>query len=187
MIEQELREKIVNTITNLNNICRKGCVCKDCKYENYDNCTEYAIADALIANKFGRIINFAEYVGSKIAGHSNYHGDSILCALYCAAEGKEIHNVKPLDITEYGYNVLVKERDEYKRHAEVAEKALDKATELAYTYRTQDDTLSCSSCPFDSIFDRCKERGLYEDCSKRWKEELLQQAEKELAEDKKDD
>ena len=64
-----------------------------------------------------------------------------------------------------------------------AERALDKATELAYTYRTQDDTLSCSSCPFDSIFDRCKERGLYENCSKRWKEELLQQSEKELQEE----
>ena len=71
--------------------------------------------------------------------------------------------------------------------AEVAERALDKATELAYTYRTQDDTLSCSSCPFDSIFDRCKERGLYENCSKRWKEELLQQSEKELQEEKKSD
>ena len=73
---------------------------------------------------------------------------------------------------------------EQKYWREVAERALDKATELAYTYRTQDDTLSCSSCPFDSIFDRCKERGLYEDCSKRWKEELLQQAEKELQEEK---
>lgn len=71
---------------------------------------------------------------------------------------------------------------EWKHRALVAERALDKATELAYTYRTQDDTLSCSSCPFfDSIFDRCKEQGLYEDCSKRWKEELLRQAEKELA------
>ena len=74
-----------------------------------------------------------------------------------------------------------------KHRAARAERALDKATELAYTYRTQDDTLSCSSCPFDSIFDRCKERGLYEDCSKRWKEELLQQAEKELAEEMKDE
>lgn len=72
---------------------------------------------------------------------------------------------------------------EYKHRAEVAERALDKATELAYTYRTQDDTLSCSSCPFDSIFDRCNERGLYENCSKRWKEELLQQSEKELQEE----
>ena len=75
---------------------------------------------------------------------------------------------------------------EAEHRAQVAERALDKATELAYTYRTQDDTLSCSSCPFDSIFDRCKERGLYEDCSKRWKEELLQQAEKELAEERKE-
>lgn len=83
---------------------------------------------------------------------------------------------------------IVKEREEYKHRAEVAERALDKATELAYTYRTENDTLSCSSCSFfDSIFDRCKERGLYEDCSKRWKEELLQQAEKELAEEKKSD
>ena len=76
---------------------------------------------------------------------------------------------------------------EAEHRAEVAERALDKATELAYTYRTQDETFSCSSCPFDSIFDRCKERGLYEDCSKRWKEELLQQAEKELQEERKDE
>ena len=77
-------------------------------------------------------------------------------------------------------------KEDYKHRAEVAEKALDKATELAYTYCTQDDTFSCSSCPFNSIFDRCKERGLYEDCSKWWKEELLQQAEKELAEERKE-
>lgn len=132
MTEQELKEKIVNILTNLNNVCRKGSVCKYCKYENYDNCTEYAIADALIVAGIGDV-------------------------------------------------------SEWKHRAEVAERALDKATELAYTYRTQDDTLSCSSCPFDSIFDRCKERGLYEDCSKRWKEELLQQAEKELQEERKDE
>ena len=175
MTEQELREKIVDTLNATE-------ISVELKKEDI-----YKFADALIANKFGRIINFAEYVGSKIAGHSNYHGDSILCALYCAAEGKEIHTVKPLDITEYGYNVLVKERDESKHRALVAERTLDKATELAYTYRTQDDTFSCSSCPFfDSIFDRCKEQGLYEDCSKRWKEELLRQAEKERAEERKE-
>ena len=85
------------------------------------------------------------------------------------------------------YHALERRLAEAEHRAEVAERALDKATELAYEYRTQDDTLSYSSCPFDSIFDRCKERGLYEDCSKRWKEELLQQAEKELAEEGKDD
>ena len=110
MTEQELREKIVDTLNATE-------ISVELKKEDI-----YKFADALIASKFGRIINFAEYVGSKIAGHSNYHGDSILCALYCATEGKEIHTVKPLDITEYGYNVLVKERDEYKHRAEKAER-----------------------------------------------------------------
>lgn len=69
----------------------------------------------------------------------------------------------------------------------VLERALDKATELAYEYRNEQDTLSCSSCPmFDyGIFDSCKERGLYKECSKRWKEQLIHQAEKELQEGKK--
>lgn len=71
---------------------------------------------------------------------------------------------------------------EWKHRAKVAERALDKATELAYEYRIEADTLSCSSCPMLHIFDSCKERGLYKDCSKRWKEELLKQAEKELQE-----
>ena len=31
-----------------------------------------------------------------IAGHSNYHGDNILSALTCIAEGKEVQPVKPL-------------------------------------------------------------------------------------------
>ena len=73
---------------------------------------------------------------------------------------------------------------EYKHHAEVSEMALDKATELAYEYRIEADTLSCSSCPMFHIFDSCKERGLYKDCAKRWKEELLKQAEKELQEER---
>lgn len=102
--------------------------------------------------------------------------------------------VNVLEITnialQAGYDDAEKDRlywvNKYKEaeyRAEVAERALDKATELAYTYRTQDDTLSCSSCPFDGIFDKCKEHGLYKECSKRWKEELLHQAEKELAEE----
>ena len=35
-----------------------------------------------------RVIN-ADKLAKRIAGHSNYHGDSILAAIYCAAEGKE--------------------------------------------------------------------------------------------------
>lgn len=67
------------------------------------------------------------------------------------------------------------------------ERALDKAVELAYELRTEADTLSCSSCPMFHIFDSCKDRGLYEECPKRWKEELIRQAKKELAEEKKDE
>lgn len=68
---------------------------------------------------------------------------------------------------------------EWKYRVEFTEKALDMATELAYEYRTEADTLSCSSCPMFHIFDSCKERGLYRDCAKRWKEELLRQAKEE--------
>lgn len=49
MTEQELRDTIVKHIVRLNNVCKTNAVCKDCKYANYDRCTEYAIADALIA------------------------------------------------------------------------------------------------------------------------------------------
>lgn len=35
-----------------------------------------------------RMIN-ADKLAKRIAGHYNYHGDSILAAIYCAAEGKE--------------------------------------------------------------------------------------------------
>ena len=36
----------------------------------------------------------------KFAGHSDYHGDTILCKLICMAEGKEVGNAKPLDKSE---------------------------------------------------------------------------------------
>lgn len=35
-----------------------------------------------------------------IAGHSNYHGDNILAALTCIAEGKDVEPVKPLSASE---------------------------------------------------------------------------------------
>lgn len=36
---------------------------------------------------------------SKFAGHSNYHGDTILCKLICMAEGQEVGIAIPLDIS----------------------------------------------------------------------------------------
>ena len=44
-----------------------------------------------------RMIN-ADILAKRIAGHSNYHGDSILAAIYCAAEGKENNTpIKPIE------------------------------------------------------------------------------------------
>lgn len=40
----------------------------------------------------------ADKLASKIAGHSYYHGDRILSAIFCMAEGKEIGNVKPTNV-----------------------------------------------------------------------------------------
>ncbi len=40
----------------------------------------------------------SDKLGSKIEGHSYYHGDRILSAIYCMAEGKEVENVKPTNV-----------------------------------------------------------------------------------------
>ena len=34
---------------------------------------------------------------SKFAGHSDYHGDAILCKLICMSEGKEVGVARPID------------------------------------------------------------------------------------------
>lgn len=34
---------------------------------------------------------------SKFAGHSNYHGDAILCKLICMSEGQEVDTAIPLE------------------------------------------------------------------------------------------
>lgn len=46
-----------------------------------------------------RMIN-ADKLAKRIAGHSNYHGDSILAAIYCAVEGKENDTpIRPIENT----------------------------------------------------------------------------------------
>ena len=37
---------------------------------------------------------------SKFAGHSDYHGDTILCQLTCMAEGKETKSAIPIDMNQ---------------------------------------------------------------------------------------
>jgi len=44
----------------------------------------------------GRRVLFLDDVYKVIAGHSDYHGNNILTALTCIAEGKEVKPVKPL-------------------------------------------------------------------------------------------
>lgn len=80
------------------------------------------------------------------------------------------------------------ELKEAEHRAEVAERALDKAVKLFYEYRIESDVLSCSSCWIaEEAFKKCEAQGLYTGCPQRWKEEILIQAEKELAEEEKND
>lgn len=65
-------------------------------YSDYDK-TWLAYKNKEQAEMSNEIKRFAEYIGSKIAGHSNYHGDDILSAIYCASEGKNIEDIKPLE------------------------------------------------------------------------------------------
>lgn len=47
-----------------------------------------------------------------IAGHSNYHGNDILSALTCVAEGKEVKPIRPMDVVYAGvYEQVAWERD----------------------------------------------------------------------------
>lgn len=43
------------------------------------------------------VIHALDYLFSKFAGHSDYHGDKILSAIVCVKEGKEIKSVRPLE------------------------------------------------------------------------------------------
>lgn len=43
---------------------------------------------------------------SKFAGHSDYHGDTILCKLICMAEGKEVGIAKPQDMGEIKFKAI---------------------------------------------------------------------------------
>ena len=47
------------------------------------------------ANKNVKVVSLTD-IYRCIAGHSNYHGDDILSALTCIAEGKKVNPVSPL-------------------------------------------------------------------------------------------
>lgn len=62
-----------------------------------------AITDVLKAKskniKFPKVI-IADEIFRKFAGHSDYHGDTILSIINCMAEGKEVQSAQPLDTDE---------------------------------------------------------------------------------------
>ena len=59
-----------------------------------------------------RMIN-ADQLAKRIAGHSNYHGDSILAAIYCAAEGREnAAPIRPVETPLNNWVHRVRELDE---------------------------------------------------------------------------
>lgn len=61
---------------------------------------------------------------SKFAGHSNYHGDTILCKLICMAEGQEVGIAIPLDMSEMKANA-------YKEFAERIRECCDLNNDLS--------------------------------------------------------
>ena len=56
-----------------------------------------------------------EKAASKFAGHSDYHGDTILQVLYCMAEGKEVNDARPLNAkqTEVANDINVGSKSEW--------------------------------------------------------------------------
>ena len=73
---------------------------------------------------------------SKFAGHSDYHGDTILCQLKCMAEGKEIKSAKPIDINEI-------KSEEIKDFAERLKSKLDNLEFRTKTHRKTVPTKFC--------------------------------------------
>lgn len=91
--------------------CDKYEVCKRIDYElEYHNKSvneaeaELAPKCRLFKNKSDVMIElktFADELCSKFAGHSDYHGDTILSTIRCIAEGKKVGNARPLKYKKY--------------------------------------------------------------------------------------
>ena len=161
MTNEELKKKIVEIIINA--------IWKDAEagYDSTDKTEAVSIADALIAAGIGDVSELknhrvvAEY--SLIPGDGNsYVLPDIPLRITQLYSGEEVEKI-------------VKERDEYKHHAEVAERAL---------IICLIDNRHCCEC--DMI--ECK--GMDKDqkeCAMLDIDDYIQRAEKELAEERKDD
>ena len=58
---------------------------------------------------------------SKFEGHSDYHGDTILCKLICMSEGKEVDTATPLDMSETKAKAYKKFAERLKEGAQMAD------------------------------------------------------------------
>lgn len=62
---------------------------------------------------------------SKFAGHSDYHGDTILCKLICMSEGKEVGIAKPLDKSEIKSETIKEFAERLKEKAHIFESGFE--------------------------------------------------------------
>lgn len=140
MTEQETREKIFNIIREFN-----------VKKRRYSTHTEPSdddeLADALIAAGIGDV--------SELKKHRvQIMKDGSIKQLY---SGEEVEKI-------------VKEREEYKHRAQVAEKAFSNCIENFVKFQYEQKSIQLDNVFLDEVIKKC-----------------LQQAEKELAEERKDD
>lgn len=62
---------------------------------------------------------------TKFAGHSDYHGDTILCQLACMAEGKETKSAIPIDMNQIRTEAIIDYAERLKRYSFVDNLSLD--------------------------------------------------------------
>ena len=120
--------------------CSKNILCGQCPLKEKNNCINKLSAYALelISRQQAEIERLHDEVSktrrkalleasSKFAGHSDYHGDTILCKLICMAEGKEVEIAKPLDKSEIKSESV---KEVVKEHKEIMRLFLDDDNEF---------------------------------------------------------
>lgn len=129
-----------NEIIKALECCSKNILCGQCPLKEKNNCINKLSAYALelIGRQQAEIERLHDEVSktrrkalleasSKFAGHSDYHGDTILCKLICMAEGKEVEIAKPLDKSEIKSEAV---KEFVKEHKEIMRLFLDDDNEF---------------------------------------------------------
>ena len=129
-----------NEIIKALECCSKNILCGQCPLKEKNNCINklFAYALELISRQQAEVERLHDEVSktrrkalleasSKFAGHSDYHGDTILCKLICMAEGKEVEIAKPLDKSEIKSESV---KEFVKEHKEIMRLFLDDDNEF---------------------------------------------------------